>query len=100
MESSHGSRSRSGTKKGPLLSDSGRRMVNSDIVHFYHLKAETSQRVVISFSKYSSRRNPCKIEMILLMVQKSSDHQLRLVVCLIIQGFYTSQVVQKFFHQQ
>jgi len=35
------------------------------------------------------------------MVQKSGDHQLRLVVYLIIYaGLFTSQVVQDLFHQQ
>ena len=37
---------------------------------------------------------------LLLMVQKSGDHQLRLVFSDYLQGFYTSQVVQDFFHQQ
>ena len=38
---------------------------------------------------------------ILLMVQKSGDHQLRLVVSIpCVTGFFTSQVVQEFFHQQ
>ena len=37
---------------------------------------------------------------ILLMVQKSVDHQLRLVVYPFIYRVYTSQVVQDFFHQQ
>ena len=36
---------------------------------------------------------------LLLMVQKSGDHQLRLVVYPIIYKVYTSQVVQDFFHQ-
>ena len=34
------------------------------------------------------------------MVQKSGDHQLRLVFSDYLPGFYTSQVVQDFFHQQ
>ena len=39
--------------------------------------------------------------MILLIVQKYYDHQLRLVVDLpLFTRFYTSQVVQEFFHQQ
>ena len=38
--------------------------------------------------------------LMLLMVQKSSDHQLRLVVLLLFTRFYTSKVVQDVFHQQ
>ena len=44
---------------------------------------------------------PSNKMILLLMVQKSGEHQLRLVVYPIIyDGFYTSQVVQDFFHQQ
>ena len=45
--------------------------------------------------------NRTNLVIILLMVQKSGVHQLRLVVYpSIYDGFFTSQVVQDFFHQQ
>ena len=53
-----------------------------------------------SYSNHPFSRAMLVSGRVLLMVQKSGDHQLRLVVYPIIyDGFYTFQVVQDFFHQ-